>query len=80
MIFKMDKHVRGDCVITAKPYSVHLCFSTGEPISLIVEHERGYKAADDIPLKGDPKLAIRFLIDKIVTVMKSGVEFPSEDY
>lgn len=77
-IFKTDKHVRGDCVISAKPYSIHLCFSD-DSVSLTIEHERGYKATDDMPLTGDPKLAIRLLIDKIVAVMESGVEFPSED-
>lgn len=80
VIFKTEKDVRGNCVISAMPYSVFLYFSTGNHVSITVEHKQGYKATDDILLTGDPSIAIRLLKDKINTVMESGVEFPSEDY
>ena len=79
VIFKAEKEVRGNCVIAAKPHNIYLYFSTGDSISITVEHERGFKASESASLTGDPKIAIRSLIDKIAAVMESGVEFPSED-
>ena len=80
VIFKAEKDVRGNCVISAAPYTVYLYFSTGDHVSITIRHEWGYAATDEIPLSGDPSIAIRLLKDKINVVMKSGVEFPSEDY
>ena len=78
VIFKAEKEVHGNCVVVAKPHNIYLYFSTGDSISITVEHESGFKASESASLTGDPKITIRQLINKITAVMESGVEFPSE--